>query len=265
MPEAAAAGSFTAIACSARPTRDDDEVRREEERDADEHPDDRGVSCTGDLVACDDEPLRDSDAVLPAGEAVLRVQERPGDQGERERGEREVVAAQAHQRDADHHRDPRGDEWCDRDGEQGIDACLRVDEPRVRVEPHRQQPGGVGADQEEPSLAERDLAREPHEQGEADRDECIQAHPVVKPDVAQLELEGEPAREDGRANESGDARSAHAPSASCPALGCELRAHTASSPRERQPMSTSMIRSAMMRLYWESTYPTTSCCRTPSA
>ncbi len=197
--------------------------------------------------------------------AVLRVQERPGDQGERERGEREVVAAQAHQRDADHHRDPRGDERCDRDREQGIDACLRVDEPRVGVEPHRQEAGGVGADQEEPSLAERHLARESHEQRQADRDQCVQAHPVVEPDVAQPELEREPAREDGRAREGGDACSPHAPSASCPALGCELRAHTASSPRERQPMSTSMTKSAMMRLYWESTYPTTSCWSTPSA
>ncbi len=107
IPDAAAAGSFAAIACRARPTRD--ATRFVERSSARPTSPQTTAACVapGDLLAGDDEPLRDGDAVLPAGEAVLRVQERPGDQGESERGESEVVAAQAHQRDADHHRDRR--------------------------------------------------------------------------------------------------------------------------------------------------------------
>ena len=265
IPDAAAAGSFAATACRARPVLERDEVRREEQRDADEPPDDGRVSRPDDLVTADGEPLRHGDAELPAREPVLGVEQRPGDQRERQRGEREVMAAETHQRDADHHRDGSAHERRDGHGEQRVDAGLGIDEPRVRVETHRQQPRRVRTDEEEASLAERHLACETHEQRQADHDERVQPHAVVQPDVALLELERQPARKPRRGDQGEEAYGANAAPSSGPCPHDRVGVHTASSPRERQPMRMSITTSAMMRLYWGSTYPITSCSTTPSA
>ena len=115
-----------------------------------------------------------------------------------EGGEGEVVAAEAKERHADDCCDDGRHDGRDRDGEQGVDAGVDVDEALVGVEPNGEEPGRVRADQEERSLPERDLAREAHEQGQPERDERVQPHSVVETDIELRELEREPAGERGR-------------------------------------------------------------------
>ena len=79
------------------------------------------------FVSEDLETLRDRDAVLSTREAVLRIQERPCNEGKGERREGEVVPAQAHQRHADHERDRRAHERRGGHGEEGVDPGLGVD------------------------------------------------------------------------------------------------------------------------------------------
>ena len=105
MPDAAADASSAAIACSARPARERTRLIGEQQRHGDEPPDDRRMQRPAQLVPRDLERLRDRDAVLAAAEAVLRIEQAEGDQVQRERREREVVAAQPQQR----HADQRGD------------------------------------------------------------------------------------------------------------------------------------------------------------
>ena len=150
------------------------EVGGKQESDGHETPDDRGVRRAPDRVAADLERLGDSDTVLSARKTVLRVEERHHDQVECERGESEVVAAEAKERHADDCCDHGRHNGCDRDGHQRVDAGVDVDEALVGVEPNREEAGRVRADQEERSLSERDLAREAHEQRQPQRDECVQ-------------------------------------------------------------------------------------------
>ena len=87
-------------------------------------------------AAADLEWLGDSDTGLSARKSVLRVEERHHDQVECERGEGEVVAAEAKERHADECCDRGGHDGCDRDGDKGVDAGVDVDEALVGVEPN---------------------------------------------------------------------------------------------------------------------------------
>ena len=228
------------------------EVGGKQESDSDETPDDRGVRRAADRMAADLERLRDGDAVLPARESVLRVEERHHDQVEGERGEGEVVAAEAKERHADDCCDHGRHDGCDRDGEQGVDAGVDVDEALVGVEPDGEQAGRVRADQEERTLPERDLAREAHEQGQPERDERVQPHAVVETDVELRELERKPAGEDGRGKKRREPRRPRQPAQAFPPAR-RVGVQTASSARERQPMRMSIATRAIVRLYWGST------------
>jgi hypothetical protein len=115
-----------------------------------------------------------------------------------ERREGEIVPAEAKQRNADDRGDRRRHDGGDDDRQQGVDAGVGIEEPVVGVEPNGQERGGVGADQEEGALPEGDLAGEAHEQRETDRDERVEAHPVVETELALRELEGQPTGEDRR-------------------------------------------------------------------
>ena len=130
------------------------EVGGQQQRDRDETPDHRGMCRAADRMAADLERLRDRDAVLSARESVLGVEERHHDQVERERGEREVVAAEPKERYADDCRDDGRHDRCDGDGDKRVDAGVEVDEALVGVETDGEQAGGVRADQEERSLPE---------------------------------------------------------------------------------------------------------------
>ena len=202
-------------------------------------------------MTADLERLCDRDAVLSARESVLGVEERQHDQVERERGEREVVAAEPKERYADDCRDDGRHDRCDGDGDQRVDAGVEVDEALVGIETDREQSGGVRADQEERSLPERDLAREAHQQGEPERDERVQPHPVVEADVELRKLEREPAGEGGGGEEQRQPRRACQAAHGLP--GRRVGGHTASSPRDRQPMRISIATRAMVRLYCGST------------
>ena len=124
---------------------------------------------------------------------------------ERERREREVVAVEAQQRDADHGSEHCGDDGRSEHGEHRRDARLGVDEARVRVDADGEDRRRVGADEEERALPERDLPGVPHQQREADRDERVQAHAVVERDVERRELVRKPAGEDGSGEDQPDA------------------------------------------------------------
>ena len=203
-------------------------------------------------MAADLERLCDRDAVLSARESVLGVEERQHDQVESEGGEREVVAAEPKERYADDCRDDGRHDRCDGDGDQRVDAGVEVDEALVGIETDREQSGGVRADQEEGSLPERDLAREAHQQGEPERDERVQPHPVVEADVELRKLEREPAGEDRGGEEQrrtapGLPGGARAPGSS---RRWSYRQFPARPPADENRASTTR---AMVRLYCGST------------
>ena len=120
----------------------------------------------------------------------------------------------------------------------------------------------VYAPMEEAALTERHLAGEAHEQRQPDGDERVQPHAVVETDVVRVELErGQHATAVAAAMPANRARSPWRLLARASSWMRSYRQLTL----ERQPMSTNMTMSAMIRLYCGSMYPTTSCSTIPSA
>jgi hypothetical protein len=157
---------------------------------------------------------------------------------ERERREGEVVAAKAQERHAHDRRDDGGQHWSDQHGGPRGDAGLGVDEALVRIDADGEDRRRVGAHGVEGTLAERDLAGEPHQQRQPDRDERGQAHVHVDGDVVRVEPVGEP---DG----GGAAGERH--ERPC---GCRSESHVTVSFRDRQPIRASMMMSAAASSYW---------------
>jgi hypothetical protein len=99
---------------------------------------------------------RDADeaGILAAGEVVLGEESGEEDEVEGERGEGQVVAAQAEQGHADDRGDHAREHGRGGEREQRVPAGLWVEQPLVRVDPDREDPGRVGAERVEGALAE---------------------------------------------------------------------------------------------------------------
>ena len=121
-----------------------------------------------------------------------------------ERREREVVAVEAEERDADHGGEHCRDDGRGEHGEHRRDAGTGVDEARVRVDADGEDRRRVRADEEERPLSERDLPGVSHEERETDRHERVQAHAVVQRHVERRELVRKPAGEDGSGEDQPD-------------------------------------------------------------
>src|SRR5213592_3639995 len=177
-----------------------------DERDAEGHVDPGDVAQAERPEAATE---GDRDPLRAGREAAPAAREDQEHLRERDRGEREVGAAEAVREVADH---PAGD---DREHDPEEES-----EPRALLETRRHQGGGVGADAEEGGVAERDLARiaARHVPGgrerptHEDQDQAVQDERIAH-DQRQ---EGGDAEERQRGPAPGRKRSHHTPSVSAP-------------------------------------------------